>query len=182
MKDYKIIIDKYYPVGSHRRDIYIRHCRQVSDLALSISHKLNLPLNDEEIETAGMLHDIGIFLTDAESIDCHGGEHYLRHGLLGGILLRDEGYPEEIARVAEHHTGAGLTAEDIIANNLPLPPKDYLPETLLERLICYADKFYSKSGDMERKPLDKVIKSMEKLGPDSASRFKKMHEEFGKGI
>lgn len=182
MKDYQIIIDKYYPVGSRRRDIYIHHCRQVANLALSISRKLHLPLDDDEIEAAGMLHDIGIFLTDAESIDCHGQEHYLKHGLLGGILLRKEGYPEEIARVAEHHTGAGITSEDIIANNLPLPPKDYLPETLLERLICYADKFYSKSGDMKQKPLDKVFKSMEKLGPYSASRFEKMHEEFGKGL
>ncbi len=178
MKDYNIIIDKYYPVGSRRRDIYIRHCRQVADLALNISHKLNLPLNDNEVETAAMLHDIGIFQTDAPGIDCHGQEHYLCHGILGAKLLRNEGYPEEIARVAERHTGAGITSEEISSNNLPLPHKDFLPETLLERLICYADKFYSKSGEMRQKSLDEVIAAMQKFGKDSVKRFELLHQEF----
>ena len=100
MKNFQEIIDKYYPVGSRRRDIYILHCRQVADMALEISHTKKLPLDDNTVETAAMLHDIGIFLTDAESIDCHGKEHYLMHGILGAELLRKEGFPEEIARVA----------------------------------------------------------------------------------
>ena len=32
--DYNKIIDKYYPEGSRLRDIYLRHCRSVADLAL----------------------------------------------------------------------------------------------------------------------------------------------------
>ena len=57
MKNYQEIIDKYYPVGSRRRDIYIQHCRQVADMALNISHSNNLPLEDNTVETAAMLHE-----------------------------------------------------------------------------------------------------------------------------
>lgn len=178
MKNFQEIIDKYYPVGSRRRDIYILHCRQVADMALEISHAKKLPLDDNTVETAAMLHDIGIFLTDAESIDCHGKEHYLMHGILGAELLRKEGFPEEIARVAERHTGAGITAQDIKTQNLPMPEGNYLPETLLERLVCYADKFFSKSGDMKRKPLEKVISSFERFGESSVKRFAELHKEF----
>jgi uncharacterized protein len=53
-----------------------------------------------------------------------------------------------------------------------------MPETLLERLICYADKFFSKSGDMQEKPLPKVMVSMTKFGPDTYSRFLKLKDEF----
>lgn len=175
------IIDKYYPAGTPGRVIYIKHCRQVTDLAIEIAHRKHLPLTDEEIVEAAMLHDIGIFLTDASDIDCNGNEPYIMHGVLGGRLLREEGFSEETARVAERHTGAGITQEDIDKQSLPLPPGNYMPETLLERLVCYADKFYSKSGEMKRKPFEKVKASMARLGSGSFDRFMKLHEEFGEG-
>lgn len=173
------IIDKYYPAGTPGRVIYIKHCRQVTDLAIEIAHRKHLPLTDEEIVEAAMLHDIGIFLTDAPDIDCNGNEPYIMHGVLGGRLLREKGFSEETARVAERHTGAGITQEDINKQSLPLPPGNYMPETLLERLVCYADKFYSKSGEMKRKPLEKVKASMMRLGNDTFDRFMKLHDEFG---
>ena len=127
-----------------------------------------------------MLHDIGIFLTDAPSIECRGTQPYILHGILGAKLLREEGMDESVARVAERHTGAGISREEIISQGLPLPPDgDYMPASGLERLICYADKFYSKSGSMQRKPLDKVIRSMEKISPATLSRFMNLHKEFG---
>ena len=87
MFDYQRIIDKYYPEGTPLRDIYLRHCRQVADKALAIAREKQLPIPPGQIEAAAMLHDIGIFLCDAPSIECHGEEHYLRHGLLGADLL-----------------------------------------------------------------------------------------------
>ena len=53
-----------------------------------------------------------------------------------------------------------------------------MPETLLERLVCYADKFYSKSGDMQRKSLERVRQSMSRHGGDTAARFEQLHREF----
>ncbi len=172
------IIDKYYPVGTQRRDIYLKHCRQVADLALEIMRRKGLPLDERSVEEAAMLHDIGIFLTDAPGIDCHGTEPYIMHGVAGGKLLREEGFSEQTARVAERHTGTGIDEEDIERQGLPLPPGNYMPESLLERLVCYADKFYSKSGEMRQKPMEKVVASMAKISPSTLERFLKLREEF----
>ncbi|MDE6125840.1 MAG: HD domain-containing protein [Muribaculaceae bacterium] len=177
--DYQAVIDRHYPAGSRRRDIYMRHCRSVADKAAAIARDRALPLEAADIEAAAMLHDIGIFLTDAPGIDCHGTLPYLAHGYAGADLLRQEGVPERYARVAERHTGSGLTPEEIAASGLPLPAgRSYLPETLLERLVCYADKFYSKSGDMEEKPLERVRASIARFGTEAAARFEKLRGEF----
>ena len=162
--DWQRIIDKYYPEGTRLRDIYMRHSRDVAELALEIADECRLPLDHEQIRAAAMLHDIGIVLTDAPGIDCHGSAHYLQHGPLGAELLRREGAPEWAARVAERHTGAGIG--------------EMVPETQLERLICYADKFYSKSGSMERKSLAEVRRGMAKWGEENLHRFEKLKEEF----
>ncbi|MDE5844586.1 MAG: HDIG domain-containing protein [Muribaculaceae bacterium] len=176
--DYQKIIDKYYPVGTTRRDIYMHHCRQVADKALTIARTKKLDLDKNLIEAAAMLHDIGIVMTDAPSIDCHSSLPYICHGIAGADLLRKEGYPEEVARVAERHTGAGISDEDIMELDLPLPPGNYMPETLLERLVCYADKFYSKSGEMKEKSLEKVRDSMSRHSSATLDRFEKLHNEF----
>ncbi len=176
---YQEIIDLHYPVGTRRRDIYLHHCRQVADKALEIAQRKHLPLDRDTIETAAMLHDIGIFLTNAPSIDCHGDAPYIAHGILGAQLLREAGFSEDICNVAEHHTGAGITAEEVEAQHLPIPVKDYMPETQLERLVCYADKFYSKSGKMQEKPLTAVRASLLKISEATLSRFDELDREFG---
>ena len=176
---YQEIISKYYPAGSPLRDIYLRHCRSVADEALEIVRRRGLSLEPDTVEEAAMLHDIGIVATDAPSIHCHGTEPYIAHGIIGASMLRSLGVSEDVARVAERHTGSGLTREEVISQHLPLPPADYLPETLLEKLICYADKFYSKSGDMQRKDLARVRKGLSRFGEDSLRRFDELHEMFG---
>lgn len=172
------IIDKYYPEGNPLRVRYLSHCRAVARKALDIAAAKHLDLDPEMIETAAMLHDIGIVMTDAPGIDCRGTEPYIRHGILGAELLRREGAPEWAADVAERHTGAGLTADDIAARNLPLPHTDLLPRTLLERLICYADKYYSKSGSPDGKTLDQIRITMSRFGAASLERFEALHREF----
>lgn len=78
---------------------------------------------------------------------------------------------ECFARICERHTGSGLTAEEIRTGALPLPERDFLPETMEERLICLADKFFSKSGSMKEKSMAKVRLSMAKFGPAVLERF-----------
>ncbi|MDE7125517.1 MAG: HDIG domain-containing protein [Muribaculaceae bacterium] len=177
--DYQKILDAYYLPGTRVREILLCHSRSVADLAIEIAAGKRLPLDCDIIEEAAMLHDIGIFLTDAHGIDCHGTEPYIRHGILGADLLRKEGAPEYVARVAERHTGAGIEISDILSMNLPLPADRILkPVTLLERLVCYADKFYSKSGDMQRKSLDRVRNSMLRHSMETLERFERLHAEF----
>lgn len=177
--NYEEIIDLYYPAGTLRRDIFLKHARSVTEKAIEIARRKRLPLDEDEITEAAMLHDIGIFLTDAPGIDCHGESPYIAHGILGARLLRENGFDERYARVAERHTGAGISASDIDEMSLPLPRRDYMPESLLERLICYADKFYSKSGDMKEKSLERVRASMSRHSESTAQRFETLHEEFG---
>ena len=178
--DYKTEIDKYYPADSIVRGILLTHSGQVRDLALRINAERQLEIAPDSIEAAAMLHDIGIIFTDAPALDCHGTEPYMRHGIVGADLLRSDGVDEYLARVAERHTGAGLTADDIIAQQLPLDPtRDYMPQTTLERLISYADCFYSKSGDMQKKSLKRVRASMARLGEAVARRFEALVNEFG---
>ena len=87
------------------------------------------------------------------------------YGAANGVDL------EAFARICERHTGSGITAAEVRAQALPIPVRDYLPETLEEKLVCLADKFFSKSGDMKEKPLDRIRCSMRKFGPDAAARF-----------
>lgn len=180
MMDWQRIIDLHYPAASQLRDIYMRHCRAVADLALEIAARKCPGLDRDTVEAAAMLHDIGIFLTDAPGIGCHGHHPYISHGYLGADQLRKEGVAEEIARVAERHTGAGISPEEIRQQGLPLPPeRDYMPRTQLERLICFADKFYSKSGDMKRKSTEKARASLARISAESAGRFDDLCHEFG---
>ena len=101
----------------------------------------------------------------------------VKHGILGGEILRSEGLPKH-ARVAERHTGTGLTAIEIERQNLPLPHQDFTPESIEEQIVCYADKFYSKSHlDIEKTP-EQALRSLEKFGSEGLAVFKAWKEKF----
>lgn len=181
MEKVRILIDKYYPEGSHLRDIFLSHATCVGKLALTLNSRLPVPLDEDEVMCAALLHDIGIFLTHAPSIHCHGELPYIAHGYAGADLLRREGVDEKYVRVCERHTGTGLSHQDIEIQNLPLPrDRNYLPETTLEKLICYADKFFSKSGDMKIKSKNEVKASISKHGTAALNRFKVLEKLFDK--
>ncbi|MGL4293677.1 MAG: HD domain-containing protein [Bacteroidales bacterium] len=168
------LIKKYYPEDSLIYRILVKHSRLVADKALDLARKhpeLNLDL--QFIEEAAMLHDIGIFLCHAPGIACEGDEPYIRHGILGAGILRKEGLPRH-ALVCERHTGSGISREQIIRENLPLPVLDMLPVSNEEKLICFADKFFSKSHPDKEKSIEKIRKSMAHFGTDSIARFEEM--------
>lgn len=165
------IIDKYYGDNDPLRRLLIHHSEQVKERAISIAQsREELNLDKDFIVQAAMLHDIGIFLTNAPSIYCHGEHPYLLHGYLGGELMRSEGL-FQIARVCERHTGTGLTVENIRKNHLPLPEGNYLPETLEEKVICYADKFYSKSHPLRERTIMQTAESLRKYGEEGVKKF-----------
>lgn len=173
------LIDKYTRGNDELRHILFVHSKMVADMALRIADKHpELELDKEFIFEAAMLHDIGIVNTDAAGIHCYGTEPYLCHGLLGGEILRAEGLLKH-ARVAERHTGTGLTATSIIAQKLPLPPIDLCPETLEEQLICYADKFYSKTHLEREKSYEKARHSLQRFGEEGITIFDSWYKMFG---
>ena len=122
------------------------------------------------IEEAAMLHDIGIFMTDADGIFCFGKYPYICHGYLGSELVAREGYPRH-ALVCERHTGAGLSLKAIMERDLPVPHREMIPISLEEQIICFADKFYSKTKLDKEKSVEKARKSIEKHGEEGLARF-----------
>lgn len=173
------IIRKYYKPGSQLYETLVIHSEKVRDKALECINRRGLEVDKDFVASAAMLHDIGIFRCDAPDIYCTGSLPYICHGVEGRNILESEGLPLH-ALVCERHTGSGLTVEDIIRQNLPLPHRNMTPQTLEEKLICYADKFYSKSGDIRaEKSLDRVLRSMERHGADTLSRFLALHSIFG---
>ena len=93
-------------------------------------------------------------------------------------MLRAEGIDKH-ARVCERHTGAGLSCAEIVKQNLPLPHADFLPETLEEQLICYADKFFSKTHTDREKTLEQAERSVSKHGEEGLARFRHWEKIFG---
>ncbi len=182
--DYQKIIDQYYPADDELRRLLLFHSRQVADRCLSIVKKHpELPVDKQFIEEAAMLHDIGIRWCHAPSIFCNGEEHYLRHGLIGGEVLRKEGYDRH-ARVCERHTGTGLTTVPMGKDGRQLLPPElvktgfFVPETLEEQLVCYADKFYSKSQPHKVLSVLETAQSLEKFGHEGVVKFLSWAEQF----
>jgi len=181
------IINHYYAESPELRRILLKHSRCVADKALDIARRHpELNLNEDFLEAAAMLHDIGIIRCDAPSICCHGSEHYICHGREGAKMLRvlsgtpliDDKYIEPLARICERHTGAGLSRAEILAQNLPLPAQDFLPETTAEQVVCYADKFFSKTHLDHEKTVEEAARSLKKFGSDGLSRFTEWVERF----
>lgn len=172
------IIEKYYPAESDLFYVLLSHSQQVTDKALSIARKHpELQLDTKFIAEAAMLHDIGIFLCEAPRIHCHGKHQYIEHGYLGADLLREEGMPRH-ALVCERHTGVGLTLERIQHSGLPLPHREMLPISLEEQVICYADKFYSKTQLHEEHALDRIRMYLSRYGESEVRKFDEWHTLF----
>lgn len=165
------IIQKYYPEANELRHILITHSDSVACKALQIAERHpELDLDKDFLYEASMLHDIGIFLTDADGIYCFGLHPYICHGYLGADLMRAEGYPRH-ALVCERHTGAGLSLQEIVCQNLPVPHREMVPVSMEEQVVCFADKFFSKTHLEREKTVEKARKSLEKYGEEGLKRF-----------
>lgn len=172
------IINKYYPEENELKHILLTHSRSVADKALWIADRHpELDLDRQFLEEAALLHDIGVFLTDADGIHCHGTYPYICHGYLGAELVLREGYPRH-ALVCERHTGAGLSLDSILNQQLPVPHRDMLPVSLEEQVICFADKFFSKTRLDQEKSIERALKSISKFGEEGILRFNDWCERF----
>lgn len=178
VSDINWLFNKYYSDNPELLRIVRVHSEQVAKKALTICKEKNLPLNPIDVYCGAMLHDIGVVKCNAPGIHAYGNLPYLQHGLEGKKILEENGLLQ-YADICANHTGAGITIDDIKRNNLPLPEIDLLPTNLLEKLICYADKFFSKSGDLiKEKNIHEVTLQMQKFGPETLSRFNELHELF----
>lgn len=173
------IISRFYTPGSELWTLLTAHSACVARKALECLDNRGIEADRRFVYKAAMLHDIGIVRCDATSIFCHGTEPYLRHGVEGAAMLLSLGLDRH-ALVCERHTGSGLTCKEIVEQDLPLPHRDMLPLSTEEKVICYADKFYSKSRRPDdEKPVEKIIAQMYAHGKDVGDRFMQLHYTFG---
>lgn len=175
------IIKKYYKEDSELYNLLILHSQAVVKKALEIAKNVpELKPDLDFIEEAAMLHDIGIFLTNAPELDCFGEKPYICHGYLGGEILEEEGFLRH-ALVCERHTGMGISINDIRKEKLPLPLRDMIPISVEEKIICLADKFFSKNktGLVKEKSLSEIRSSHQKFGEEKLEAFNKLLKEFG---
>lgn len=172
------IIEKYYKPGTRLYDIYYTHVCEVTNKALTIAHNHpELAINVHFLEEAAMVHDIGIFMTNAPHIACVGNYPYICHGYLGRELITAEGFPKH-ALVCERHTGTGITQQNIIQRNLPIPHRDMTPQSLEEKIICFSDKFYSKSSLGKEKSVKRIREGLAKHGKEQVDIFDTWCEFF----
>jgi uncharacterized protein len=175
------IIHQYYPPDAELTRILVRHSQQVRDMALTVAERLpHLKPDIRFIAQAAMLHDIGILETDSPKIGCHGGRPYILHGIAGREILERHGLKRH-ALVCERHVGAGISAEEIRRRRLPLPERDMLPVSTEEIIICYADKFFSKSDSAGPRPPESVMAGLRRYGAAQEKRFIEWHQIFSAG-
>ena len=101
----------------------------------------------------------------------------MRHGEIGSELCLQAGLPEH-SEVCRRHVGTGLTAAEIEAGNLPLLPQDVLCRNLEEKVVCYADQFFSKSSPQPLS-LEEVRRRVARHGQQPLRRFEEMHQLLG---
>jgi len=141
----------------------IDHSLAVRKKALELSR--DLPVDRRLVEEGALLHDIGRCRTDC-----------VEHAIAGARILEGFGYPPEVVRIVERHVGAGITPEE--AEALGLPPGDYMPRTLEEKIVAHADNLINGSDEVD---INFVIKKWsDRLGKNhpSIERLKRLHAEL----
>ena len=98
-----------------------------------------------------------------------------RHGVVGSVILRKEGHPQE-ALIAERHLGPGISREDILEQDLDLPHQDFIPESYEEKIVCYADKLISGVKEITIEESKKRFKK--EIGEKCEARLQALHEEI----
>jgi uncharacterized protein len=173
------LLEKYFS-AQDALAVILHHSRLVAAKALRVADCLGHATVDRQfIEEAALLHDIGVCRTAAPKLGCHGSEPYIRHGVLGREILDGEGFPRH-ALVCERHIGVGLTPADIQAQRLPLPARDMSPLTLEEKIVCFADLFYSKKPERSggERSMEEVRESLGKFGAHKITIFDGWLREF----
>ncbi|MFE7069219.1 HD domain-containing protein [Streptomyces sp. NPDC057620] len=154
------------------------HCQIISDIAGQLGKRTDLTLDTDLVRVGALLHDIGVYrLYDQAGRLDHG--NYIRHGVLGHEILRQEGFPERLCRFCSCHTGVGLTRHDVRTQGLAIPEADYLAETVEEQLVMYADKFHSKTTPPTFLTADACAAHLKQFGAAKVHAFGLLRARFG---
>jgi len=144
----------------------VRHCEAVAELALEIAkvcRQKGLDVDLKLVQAGALLHDIGRSKT-----------HSVHHAVAGAELAKSLGLPEPVISIIKRHVGGGISHAE--AHELGWPKDIYIPQSLEEKIVSYADKLIEGS---KRVPIDFTIeKFSEELPPSAVERVRKLHEEM----
>ncbi|MGZ4908186.1 MAG: HDIG domain-containing metalloprotein [Halobacteriota archaeon] len=140
----------------------IKHVQAVSAYGVEVAKSIS-DTNIELVRIGGLLHDIG---------RCR--SHQINHGFVGAQILRHNNIDERIARIAERHVGAGITADE--AARLELPPGTYIPQTIDEEIVAAVDNLVEGS---KRVTIDEALAAFRREGTDRViiDRIRELHEK-----
>jgi tRNA (cytidine56-2'-O)-methyltransferase len=139
----------------------VRHCKAVRNIAVRIAKKANADVRFVEI--SALLHDIGRSKT-----------HGILHGVEGAKIAQTLGLSDKIVKIIERHIGAGVPSSE--AKKLGLPVKDYIPETLEEKIVCHAD---SLIDNCKKQNIEHEVERALKTGDNEyARRLVILHKEL----
>lgn len=151
----------------------IEHCKLVSDYAFEIATNIQensirkgqpIRIDIESVVIGGLLHDIGRSRT-----------HGIDHAVTGARIAVEKGLDDKLVKIIERHIGAGIPKTE--APELGLPEKDYLPATIEEKIVAYADNLIF---DNEKGSIDELILDLRKKNLDEKviQRFIKLNSEI----
>jgi uncharacterized protein len=144
----------------------IRHCKSVAKLSVNLAtacQEKGLNVNLDLVEIGALLHDVG-----------RGKTHTVHHAIVGASIAKEAGLPESVVSIIKRHVGGGITSSE--AEELGWPKDNYMPQTLEEKIVCYADKLI---GASERIPIQTTIDQLVKeQRTGAAMRVGKLHEEI----
>lgn len=173
-----VALHKKHAPSQDAYDLVFTHCQIVWEIAEQLIKKMTVPVDPELVKVGCFLHDVGVYrlyLPNGE-ID---HANYIKHGTEGYVLLKEEGFDEQLCRFASCHTGVGLSKHEIEVEGLPIPPADYFAETLEEQLVMYADKFHTKTTPPKFMTADTYAKKQRKFGEEKVVLFRQFQEKFG---
>lgn len=144
----------------------ISHCLAVSELALELANQLRkrgLEIDSQLVEVGAILHDIG--RSESQGVD---------HSVVGSQIAKSLNLHESLVNIIKRHVGAGVTEEE--AKEMGWPEDSYVPQTLEEKIVAYADKRIDKG---KKVPIEIEIKRLQdKNKPEAAERVRNLHDEI----
>ena len=154
----------------------IRHSILVAQKAVDIAGRTGMKLDMELVARGALFHDLGKALT-----------HSFQHGELGAEIGKSFGLPKSVTDIARKHFHGGLTPGE--ARALDLPPVDYTPRLLEERIILYADRLvdiltegfftFQDDGEAEAR-FEEIVTTHRAYGKDklTSARYVEYHREI----
>jgi uncharacterized protein len=147
-------------------DKVVFHCQTVAKLALQIATELKtkgFKVDLNLVEAGALLHDLGRSKT-----------HTVDHAIIGAELAQKAGLPLNVINIIKRHVGAGISPKE--ADWLGWPEDNYVPETLEEKIVCYADKLIDGT---RKTPIEVELQRL--AGDDrsdAAERVRRLHDEI----